>query len=110
MKYVNALEVARKYGLYLKIVTAVRSFDSYNSFYNIYDEGEEPCRRIAILTKSNIVEEVYDKENGKEFLENKIVDGNIWIKEYSLLVNPNKIDISKLQVSESIIKNFIYNF
>lgn len=109
MKFVNALEAARQYGLYLKIVTAVRNFDSYNSFYNIYDECEEPCRRIAILTKNNLIEEVYDEENSNEFFESKIVDDNIWIKEYSLLVNPKKIDISELQVSESLIKNLIHD-
>lgn len=48
MEYVNALKAAEENGLYLKIVTSVKNFDSYNSFYNIYGESEEPCRRIAV--------------------------------------------------------------
>ena len=55
----NALEAAKKYNLFLKVVTSVKSFDSYNSFFNIYDETEEPCRRIVVLTKNKELEEVY---------------------------------------------------
>ncbi|ENZ33265.1 hypothetical protein HMPREF1084_01733 [Clostridium butyricum 60E.3] len=107
MKSVNALKVAKEHGLYLKLVTAVRNFDSYNSFYNIYDEFEEPCRRIAIITKNEIIEEVYDNENNKDFFESKIIEGNLWIEEYSLLTNPEKIDLSQLEVPETLIKNFL---
>lgn len=107
MKSVNALKVAKEHGLYLKLVTAVRNFDSYNSFYNIYDEFEEPCRRIAIITKNETIEEVYDNENNKDFFESKIIEGNLWIEEYSLLTNPEKIDFSQLEVPETLIKNFL---
>ena len=71
MKSVNALKVAKEHGLYLKLVTAVRNFDSYNSF------------------------------------ESKIIEGNLWIEEYSLLTNPEKIDLSQLEVPETLIKNFL---
>ena len=107
MKYINALKVADKYGLYLKVVTSVRSFDSYNSFFNIYDESEEPCRRIVVLTKNNALEEVYEQNDSDELLDGKIIDGNLWIKGYSLLINPNKIDLSELVVSEELLKDFL---
>ena len=107
MKYINALKVADKYGLYLKVVTSVRSFDSYNSFFNIYDESEEPCRRIAVLTRNNALEEVYEQNDSDELLYGKIIDGNLWIKEYSLLMNPNKIDLSELVVSEELLERFL---
>ena len=107
MKYINSLKVADKYGLYLKVVTSVRSFDSYNSFFNIYDESEEPCRRIVVLTKNNALEEVYEQNDSDELLDGKIIDGNLWIKEYSLLMNPNKIDLSELVVSEELLKDFL---
>ena len=58
-EYINAIEAAKKYNLYLKAVVSVKSFDSYNSFFNIYDKSEEPCRRIIVLTKSKELEEVY---------------------------------------------------
>ena len=107
MEYVNALKVAEENGLYLKIVTSVKNFDSYNSFYNIYGESEEPCRRIAVLTKNNIIEEVYDDDESSELSDGRIVDGNLWIKEYSLLTNPDKIDLSQLEVSKKLLERLI---
>ena len=55
-EYINALDAAKKYNLFLKVVTSVKSFDSYNSFFNIYEETEEPCRRIVVLTKNEELE------------------------------------------------------
>ncbi|MGM9934943.1 hypothetical protein [uncultured Clostridium sp.] len=107
MEYVNALKAAEENGLYLKIVTSVKNFDSYNSFYNIYGESEEPCRRIAVLTKNNIIEEVYDDDESSELSDGRIVDGNLWIKEYSLLTNPDKIDLSQLEVSKKLLERLI---
>ena len=107
MEYVNALKAAKENGLYLKIVTSVKNFDSYNSFYNIYGESEEPCRRIAVLTKNNIIEEVYDDDESSELSDGRIVDGNLWIKEYSLLTNPDKIDLSQLEVSKKLLERLI---
>lgn len=106
-EYMNALEAANKYNLFLKVVTSVRSFDSYNSFFNIYDEAEEPCRRIAVLTKTKELEEVYDENSTEKIEKCKIVDGNIWIKDYSLLVNPNKIDLSDLVVDKKLVEELI---
>ena len=107
MEYVNALKAAEENGLYLKIVTSVKNFDSYNSFYNIYGESEEPCRRIAVLTKNNIIEEVYDDDESSELSDGRIVDGNLWFKEYSLLTNPDKIDLSQLEVSKKLLERLI---
>ena len=107
MEYVNALQAAEENGLSLKIVTSVKNFDSYNSFYNIYGESEEPCRRIAVLTKNNIIEEVYDDDESSELSDGRIVDGNLWIKEYSLLTNPDKIDLSQLEVSKKLLERLI---
>jgi hypothetical protein len=106
-EYMNAMEAAKKYNLFLKVVTSVRNFDSYNSFFNIYDEFEEPCRRIVVLTKTKELEEVYDENSTEEIKECKIVDGNLWIKDYSLLIKPDTIDLSNLIVSKKLVEELI---
>ena len=106
-EYINAIEAAKKYNLFLKVVTSVKSFDSYNSFFNIYDEAEEPCRRIVVLTKNKELEEVYDENPTEKIDECKIVDGNIWIKDYSLLVSPDKIDLSDLIINKKLVEELI---
>lgn len=107
-EYINAIEAAKKYDLYLKVVTSVKSFNSYNSFFNIYDEAEEPCRRIVVLTKTSELEEVYDENPTEKVDECKNVDGNIWIKDYSLLINPKKIDLSDLVVHKKLVEDIIW--
>lgn len=107
MEYINALKAAEENGLFLKIVTSVRNFDSYNSFYNIYGESEEPCRRIAIITKNSIIEEVYESDDKNEISQFKIIDGNLWLKDYSLLTNPEKIDLSELQVPKELFEIYM---
>lgn len=108
MEYVNAQKTAEENGLFLKIATSVRNFESYNSFYNIYGESEEPCRRIAIITKNEILEEVYeDSEKEDPVTEGRIVDGNIWLKDYTLLENPEKIDLSELTVSKELVDRLL---
>jgi len=107
-EYMNAIEAAKKYNLILKVVTSVKSFDSYNSFFNIYDETEEPCRRIVVLTKTEELEEVYDENPTEKVDECKIVDGNIWIKDYSLLVSPNKIDLADLIITKKLVEELIW--
>lgn len=106
-EYINAVEVVKKYKLFLKVVTSVKSFDSYNSFFNIYDEAEEPCRRIVVLTKDEELEEVYDENPTEKVDECKIVDGNIWISDYSLLVNPDKIDLSNLIINKKLLEELV---
>lgn len=107
IEYINAKEAARKYNLFLKVVTSVRSFDSYNSFFNIYDEHEEPCRRIVVLTKTEELEEVYDENPTENIEQCKIIDGNIWIKDYSLLTSPEKIDLSNLIVVKKLVEELL---
>lgn len=106
-KYINASLAAKEYGLFLKIVTSVKSFDTYNNFFNIFDQQEEPCRRIAVLTKLEQLEEVYDEDPNEKLIENKIIDGNLWIQEYSLLVAPDKIMLQELMVSKKVVEEFI---
>lgn len=106
-EYINAKEAAEKHNLYLKVVTSVRNFDSYNSFFNIYDMSEEPCRRIAVLTKTKELEEVYDETPNEKIEECKIIDGNIWIKDYSLLTSPEKIDLSDLIVHKKLVEELL---
>lgn len=106
-KYINASLAAKEYGLFLKIVTSVKSFDTYNNFFNIFDQQEEPCRRIAVLTKLEQLEEVYDEDPNEKLIENKIIDGNLWIQEYSLLVAPEKIMLQELMVSKKVVEEFI---
>lgn len=106
-KYINASLAAKEYGLFLKIVTSVKSFDTYNNFFNIFDQQEEPCRRIAVLTKLEQLEEVYDDDPNEKLIENKIIDGNLWIQEYSLLVAPEKIMLQELMVSKKVVEEFI---
>lgn len=105
MEFVNAQKIAEENGLFLKVATSVRNFESFNSFYNVYGETEEPCRRIAIITKNEILEEVYEDSPGEEpITECKIVDDNIWIKDYTLLDNPKKIDLSGLMVPKELVE------
>ena len=106
-KYINASLAAKEYGLFLKIVTSVKSFDTYNNFFNIFDQQEEPCRRIAVLTKLEQLEEVYDEDPNEKLSKNKIIDGNLWIQEYSLLVAPEKIMLQELMVSKKVVEEFI---
>ena len=106
-KYINASLAAKEYGLFLKIVTSVKYFDTYNNFFNIFDQQEEPCRRIAVLTKLEQLEEVYDEDPNEKLIENKIIDGNLWIQEYSLLVAPEKIMLQELMVSKKVVEEFI---
>lgn len=106
-EYLKAVEAAEKYNLFLKIVTSVRSYDSYNSFFNIYDEYEESCRRIVVLTKTKELEEVYDEDPTEEIKECRIFQGNLWIKDYSLLAKPESIDLSKIIVSKKLVEELI---
>ena len=106
-EYISAVDAAKEYNLHLKIVTSVRNFDSYNSFFNIYEEFEEPCRRIVVLTKSKDLEEVYEENEDEDINEGIIKDGSIWIKGYSLLINPDKIDFSDLVVNKNLIEELL---
>lgn len=106
-EYISALEVTKTHKLFLKVVTSVTTFDNYNSFFNIYDQSEEPCRRIVVLTPYKELEEVYDANPNEKISPMSIVDGNLWIKEYPLTMNPKAIDMKSVVVSREAIKNLI---
>lgn len=102
---INVVELAKKSGLHLRIVTSVKSFDTYNSFFNIYDEFDEPCRRIVVLTKYEDLEEVYDENPDEPIVVGKCISGNYWLKEYPLTTNPNKIFLEDILVPNDIAVN-----
>lgn len=104
--YINILDVAKELGLSAKIVTSVKSFDNYNSFFNIYSDNEEPCRRIVILTKDEYIEEVYDEDSTKEVIPMEEKDGNIWIKEFPLTTNPNSIKLEEIFILKELVEKF----
>lgn len=101
---VSALELAKELGLYLNIVTSMKSFDNYNSFFNIFSQTEADCRRVAVLTPYKELEEVEDEEADKPIITNKIIEGNLWLEEYPLTTNPNKINVESILVSKSLVK------
>ncbi|MGG7077797.1 hypothetical protein [Clostridium sardiniense] len=104
--YINVLEAAKELGLKAKVVTSVKSFDNYNSFFNIYADSEEPCRRIVILTEDEYVEEVYDEDPSIAVNPMEKIDGNIWIEEFPLTTNPNSIILEDIAVPKEIVEKF----
>ncbi|MGL4731743.1 MAG: hypothetical protein ACRCW0_09185 [Clostridium sp.] len=105
MSKINAKEIAKELNLYLKVVVSTKSFENYNAFYNIYGDSEEYCRRIAVLTPYAELEEVSD-EDPNEKVKEKIFEGNLWIKEYPLTMNPAKIDLDTLMVDEKLVDEY----
>lgn len=105
LKFVKAAKVAKELGLYLKVVTSTKSFDNYNSFFNIFTEMDEPCRRIVVLTPYKELEEVNDDSPSKPINKYEIIDGNLWIEEYSLRQNPNKISMKDVEIPEEVYNN-----
>jgi hypothetical protein len=93
---IKALEVAKELNLYLKIVTTTASFENYNSFFNIYSEMEEPCRRVAVLTPYKDLEEITELDLSKPIEKLKIIDNNLWIEEYPLTTNPETIKLEEI--------------
>lgn len=101
--YIKAKEYGEKHGLYLKIVTSVSNFEDYNSFFNIYSEYEEACRRILVLTPFKELEEVYDNNPSEKFKKGVLIDGNYWLEQYPLIINPNKIELEEIYLSKEDI-------
>ncbi|WP_297632853.1 hypothetical protein [uncultured Clostridium sp.] len=100
-------EIEEKYKLYLKMVVSVGEFENYNRFFNIYSEYEEACRRIVVLTPYEELEEVNEVNKDKKIDEPFEHEGNLWIEEYPILTNPNKIDLDLMDIDEDIIKSLI---
>ena len=105
LNFVKAAEVAKELGLYLKIVISTKGFDNYNSFFNIYSEMDEPCRRILVLTPYKDLEEVNEEDPSKPIKKYEIIDGNLWIEEYSLRQNPSKILMEDVKIPKEVYIN-----
>ncbi|MDR5587022.1 MULTISPECIES: hypothetical protein [Clostridium] len=105
--YINALDAAKEYNLYLKVVTSVKSFDTYNSFFNIFDQYDDACRRIVVLTKYENLEEIYEEDPTQEVDSSKIIDGCIYLKSASLLTRPDKIDCSNMVVAKNLVEDLV---
>lgn len=99
-KYIKASAAATELKLYLKVVTSTKSFENYNSFFNIYSDSDEPCRRIVVLTPYKELEEVVDEDPSKPIEIYKIIDGNMWIEEHPLLCSPSKIKMDDIYLSK----------
>ncbi len=104
---VKLIDVAKKLYLNVKIVVSIKAFDIFNAIFIIYGEDDEPCRRLVILTKDENIEEVYDENPGEAITPGMVVDDNIWIKEYPLTTNPNKIDIDDIEITDEVYKKII---
>lgn len=106
-KLIKASYVAKELDLYLKVVTSTSLFEDYNSFFNIFSENEEYCRRIVVLTPFEDLEEVSEKDLNLSITEPITIDGNIWIKEFPLTTNPNKINLEEIEISEEFYNKII---
>lgn len=107
--HISASEITKQFGLYLKVVTSVKTFDNFNSFFNIFNQQDEPCRLIVVLTPYKELEEIYDEKPDKPIVENIIVDGNLWIKEFPLTTNPKNIDLESIVVSKALVTEMLLN-
>lgn len=99
---ISITNLAKELNLYVRITASVKAFENYNSFYNIYSQYDDYCRRIVVLTPYEELEEVDDEEPDSPIKSDKIIDGNVWIKEYPLITNPNKIDLDSIMINNEL--------
>jgi hypothetical protein len=102
---IKVIDLAKKLNLYVKLVTSIKSFDNFNSYFNIYSEVEEPCRRIVVITPYKELEEVYDENPDEPINSNVLIDGNVWIREYTLITSPKDIQLETLKISKELAHN-----
>ncbi|WP_286908878.1 hypothetical protein [Clostridium sp. UBA1652] len=107
---IKVIDLAKELSLHVKLVTSIKSFDNFNSYFNIYSEVEEPCRRIVVITPYEELEEVYDENPDKPINSNVLIDGNVWIGEYPLITSPKDIHIDALVVSKELAHNISIMF
>ena len=93
----KAVDLAKTLGYELKIVTSIGLFDNYDMFHNIFEQYEEPCRRVVVMTKDENLKEVYE-------VKNKVIPfetlGNIWIKEFPILTSFKDILLEDIELKE----------
>jgi hypothetical protein len=102
---IKVIDLAKELNLYVKLVTSIKSFDNFNSYFNIYSEVEEPCRRIVVITPYEELEEVYDENPDEPINSNVLIDGNVWIREYTLITSPKDIQLETLKISKELAHN-----
>ncbi|MGL5149337.1 MAG: hypothetical protein ACRC7N_02040 [Clostridium sp.] len=101
--YVKAIDGAKERGLFLKVVTSMKSFETYNAFYNIFGDSEEACRRVVVITPYEELEEVNDENPGEEISDARVIDGNLWLKTFPLITSPSKINLDEFEVLEELL-------
>lgn len=97
----KAKELAISLGYQLKIVTSIGLFDNYDMFHNIFEQYEEPCRRIVLLTRDDNLTEVYEEKN-KTFPFESF--GNIWLKEFPINLSYKDIFLEDIDLDENEIE------
>lgn len=107
---IKVIDLAKELNLYVKLVTSIKSFDNFNSYFNIYSEVEEPCRRIVVITPYEELEEVYDENPDEPINSNVLIDGNVWIREYTLITSPKDIQLETLKISKELAHNISIMF
>lgn len=107
---IKVVDLAKELNLHVKIVTSIKNFDSFNSYFNIYSESDEPCRRIVVITPYEELEEVYDENPDEPINPNVLIDGNVWIREYPLITSPKEIQLETLKISKELAHNISIMF
>lgn len=107
---IKVIDLAKELNLHVKLVTSIKSFDNFNSYFNIYSEVEEPCRRIVVITPYEELEEVYDENPDEPINSNVLTDGNVWIREYPLITSPKDIRLETLKISKELAHNISIMF
>lgn len=98
----KAIDLAKSLGYKLKVVTSIGLFDNYDMFHNIFEQYEEPCRRVIVMTKDENLREVYEVKNQIIPLENL---GNIWIKEFPILTSFDDIILEDIELNMNEVES-----
>lgn len=93
---INIKELLKDTFYQLRVVTSIGLFDNYDMFHNIYEQYEEPCRRILIITRDSRLEEVYEERQAFPFSSL----GNIWIKEFPINTPIESIDLNSIYINQ----------
>lgn len=96
IELINVKDIIKNSDYILKIVTSIGLFDNYDMFHNIYEQYEEPCRRIVVITKESSLEEVYEEKNKTLPFSSY---GHIWIKEFPIAMSLHEIDLDNIYVT-----------